>query len=82
MEIGISDGRLNSYTLGDERATSLLARIYANIPTGGIEIRFDELLRRVLTISPKRSVDEVRRGLVLLQKHRIAVVRKHNGGRK
>jgi hypothetical protein len=82
VEIGISDGRLNSYVLGDTATTRLLALIYAAIPPGGVEIQIDELVRKVCKSAPEVKASVVCQGLLLLQRHRTVGIKRQHEARQ
>jgi hypothetical protein len=74
VEVGISDGRMSSYVLGDAATTQILARVYSVIPAGGFDLELAELRRKSRAKWPDLQAEKVGRALVLLQKHRLVSI--------
>ncbi len=73
-EIGVGDGRLCAYTVGDASSTSVLARIFSKIGDTGAPLPVDELIRRLSRNGSSLAPERIRRGLSILKKHRILAV--------
>ena len=73
VECAISD-RLNSYTLGDGLSSPLLAVIYSNVPLGGRQEKYTEILKKVRKAKPDISDQVFERGIAILLRHRVVVV--------
>jgi hypothetical protein len=73
QDVGL--GRLCSYTVGTDRTSRLLARIYEQIPKGAGRLRISDLEKKLCAGSRAIAKTSLLAGLSILQDHRLVVLR-------
>lgn len=73
LEIPISEGRINTYTVGDPESSPVLASVYREIPFEGV-IALGALGRRIRRKRPDVDGDLLMRALGILHKHRLIIL--------